>query len=154
MLLSKTSELAILSLLILAQKPVGYLINPREIAVRMGESEAYMSKVLRMLAQGGLIRSRRGIGGGFEMLRDPGEIKLLDIVEISQGTIPGNYCGRAQVCSVRQTCGYHQAMHDLRDSTRAALGRWSLADILSKPKPKKEVAGCMMRKVRLAPAGG
>ena len=150
MLLSKTTELAILSMLILSQKPPGYLINPAEIAKGMNESEAYISKVLRLLAQGGLLRSRRGIGGGFELLREPKDVTLLDIVEVSQGTIPGNYCGRSQFCEVRFTCGYHQAMYDLRQSTREALGRWTLARVLKVPRPKKEAAGCMMRKVRSA----
>jgi Rrf2 family protein len=149
MLLTKTSELAILSLLILAQKPAGYLINPGELATRLGESEAYISKVMRLLAQGGLVRSRRGMGGGFEMLRDAGDISLLDIVEISQGTIPGNYCGRSSGCEIRETCGYHQAMYDLRDSTRQALGRWTLARMLASPRAKGVVPGCMMRRVRL-----
>lgn len=154
MLLTKTAELAILSLLVLARKPTGYLINPREISQGVGESEAYLSKVLRLLAHGGLVRSRRGIGGGFELVRDPAVITLLDVVELAQGTIPGNYCGRSDVNSIRETCGYHQAMHDLRDSTRAALSRWTLADILSRPKRGKEVRGCMMQRLRMAQAGG
>lgn len=150
MLLTKTSELAIHSLLYLAQKPSGYLLNPEEIATQLGESQTYISKVLRMIAQGGLVRSHRGAAGGFELARQPRDITLLDIVEICQGTIPGNYCGRATVCDIRKTCGYHQAMHDLRDSTRAALARWNLHQILSTPKPRQPVPNCMMRRVAIA----
>ena len=147
MLLTKTSELAIQSLLYLARKPAGYLLNPEEIAVQLEESQTYISKVLRQLAQGGLLKSRRGMAGGFELMRAPADITMLDIVEICQGTIPGNYCGRIDVDDLRKTCGYHQAMHDLRNSTRAALARWSLAQILAHPKPKNVVPDCMMRKI-------
>jgi Rrf2 family protein len=153
MLLTKTSELAILSLLVLAQKPAGYLINPGELARCLDESETYIGKVLRLLAQGGLVRSRRGKSGGFELLREAREVSLLDIVEMCQGTIAGNYCGRLSVCTIKETCGYHQAMHDLRESTRTALGRWTLARILAAPKPRGAVQGCMMRKVRGVGAG-
>lgn len=149
MLLTKTSELAIQSLLYLARKPAGYLLNPDEIATQLSESRTYISKVLRMLAQGELVKSRRGVAGGFELQRDASTITLLDIVEICQGTIPGNYCGRAAEDSLHKTCGYHQAMHDLRDSTRGALARWSLERILKTKRPKADVPKCMMKKVML-----
>jgi Rrf2 family protein len=150
MLLTKTTELGIQSLLYLAQKPAGYMLNPDEIAGHLGESPTYISKVLRLLAQGGLLRSRRGVAGGFEMQRSSDEITMLDIVELCQGTVPGNYCGRTGVNDVRHTCGYHQAMHDLRNSTRGALARWSLARILEHKPPRSEAPGCMIRKVALA----
>ena len=149
MLLTKTSELAIHSLLYLSQKPDGHVLNPQEIAGHLGESRTYISKVLRMLAHGGLLRSHRGAAGGFTLHRPSREITLLDVVEISQGTIPGNYCGRASEDSVKKTCGYHQAMHDLRDSTRAALARWTIHQILHTPRPKFDVPNCMMRRVAL-----
>jgi Rrf2 family protein len=153
MLLTKTSELAIHSLLYLAQKPPGYLLNPPEIAGQLGESRTYISKVLRMVAQGGLLRSHRGVAGGFELQRRPRDITLLDIVEICQGTIPGHYCGRADVSDVRMTCGYHRAMHDLRDSTRAALGRWTLDGILAGPRRARILPSCMMRRFAMARGG-
>lgn len=149
MLLTKTSELAIHSLLYLAQKPEGYVVNPKEIAKQLDESQTYISKVLRSLAQGGLIKSHRGAAGGFTLLRPAMQITLLDVIEISQGTIPGNYCGRASEDSLSKTCGYHQAMHDLRDSTRSALARWTIGTILETPRPKFPVPNCMMRRVAL-----
>lgn len=149
MLLTKTSELAIHALMHLAQKPEGYVLNPREVASHLGESQTYISKVLRLLAQGGLVRSHRGATGGFTLDRPASQITLLDIVEISQGTIPGNYCGRASEDALSKTCGYHQAMHDLRDSTRSALARWSIEKILKTPRPKIPVLNCMMRRVSL-----
>ena len=152
MLLTKTSELAIHALMHLAQKPEGYVLNPREVARHLGESQTYISKVLRQLAHGGLVRSHRGAAGGFTLERPASAITLLDIVEISQGTIPGNYCGRASEDALSKTCGYHQAMHDLRDSTRAALARWSIEKILKTPRPKNPVANCMMRRVALSPS--
>ena len=148
MLLTKTSELAIQCLLVLAQKPAGYLINPAELAAQLGTSPTYTSKVLRLLVRGGVVRSRRGAAGGFELVRAPAGISLLDVVEICQGTIPGNYCGRAEENDACTTCGYHLAMHDLRDSTRAALARWSLRRVLATGRPRPGVAGCMMGRIR------
>ena len=150
MLLSKTSELAIHSILYLAQKPEGYVLNPKEIAKQLGESQTYISKVLRMLAQGGIVRSHRGASGGFTLHRPASQITMLDIVEISQGTIPGNYCGRASEDALSKTCGYHQAMHDLRNSTREALARWTIETILETPRPQVPVPNCMMRRVALS----
>lgn len=149
MLLTKTTELAIQSLLYLAQQPDGYLANPSEIAERLQESQTYISKVLRQMAKSGMIRSRRGMAGGFELVRSPETITLLDIVEVSQGTIPGNYCTEVPPEHLHKTCGYHQAMFDLRAAIREVLSEWSLARILAVPSRVLTTPGCMLECVRL-----
>ncbi len=148
MLLNKTTELAILSILYLAEKPAGYRINPAEVSERLGESPSYVSKVLRQLAMGGVVQSRRGMAGGYELVRAPSEISLLDIVEVTQGTIPANYCSEVEGTDVSKTCGYHQAMFDVRESTRSALKRWTLERILESPERTWTAKGCMMGRVR------
>lgn len=149
MLLNKTTELAIHSLLFLAEKPSDYRVNPAEIAEQLGESPSYVAKVLRQIAMGGILRSRRGMAGGYELARSPGDISLLDIVEVTQGTVPANYCSDVDQDDVTKTCGYHQAMFDLREATREALARWTLERVLAVPERTWTAKGCMLQRVRI-----
>ena len=140
MLLTKTTELGIQCLLYLCKKPVGYRLVPAEVAKQLGESPTYLSKVLRHMAKAGLLSSQRGKSGGFTLEMKPAEITLLDIVEATQGTIPGNYCEEVKRRDLNNTCGYHQAMVELQDGTREVLGRWSLARILKGKPPRSGAA--------------
>jgi Rrf2 family protein len=92
MIMNKTTELGLQCVLYMAQQPAGHLVNPQEVAEQLGESGTYMAKVLRQLATSGIIRSHRGVSGGFELVRPPREITLLSVVEACQGPIQGNYC--------------------------------------------------------------
>jgi Rrf2 family protein len=140
MLLTKTTELAIQCLVYLARRSADGLLNPSEIAERCGESPTYVAKVLRMLGKLGILRAHRGMAGGYELVRDPGEITLLEVVEASQGTVPGNYCKEVSRKELRNTCGYHQAMQELQEGVRASLSAWTIGRIAKAPKSSPKVA--------------
>jgi Rrf2 family protein len=57
-------------------------------------SEPYLSSVVQRLARGGLLRSLRGISGGYVLGRPAEEITLRDVVELLDGVFgDGNRCG-------------------------------------------------------------
>jgi Rrf2 family protein len=145
MFLTRTSEIATGALLYLAMRPAGYLVNPGEIAAELDVAPAYTAKVLRTLAKAGMIRSRRGATGGFELVRSPNDLTLLEVVDLCQGDIVGHFCVQDDRI-VPQACAYHQAMQDLQAVTRQALGRWTLAKMLVTP-PADDNAVCRMRKI-------
>ncbi|HMP75859.1 MAG TPA: Rrf2 family transcriptional regulator [Kiritimatiellia bacterium] len=147
--MNKTTELGLQSVLYMAQQPGGRLVNPQEIAEKLGESATYMAKVLRQLAQAGIIRSHRGAAGGFELARLPKQITLLDVVEACQGPIQGNYCEEVPVERIPLMCGWHQAMHELQENCRAVLSRWTLARILERPVARVPSPACRFRRVRI-----
>lgn len=149
MIVTKTTELGIQSVLYMAQHPRGHLVNPQEIADRLGESPTYIAKVLRQIALAGILRSHRGVAGGFELARAAAEITLLDIVEACQGAVQGNYCREVAADLVPSMCGYHQAMFELKQTTRDVLSRWTVARVLKNPTAKNPSAGCRFRRVQL-----
>lgn len=51
-----------------------------EIAAVTHVPAGYLSKVLQALARGGVVRSRRGLGGGFVLARGPEDISILDVL--------------------------------------------------------------------------
>lgn len=149
MLITKTTELGLQCVLFLAQQPQGRLVNPQEVADRLQESATYMAKVFRQLAQAGIIRSHRGAAGGFELARQPAQITLLAVVEACQGTIQGNYCAEVPAEQVPLMCGWHQAMHELRESCRQVLDRWTIAKILENPVAQTPSYACRFRRIQI-----
>jgi Rrf2 family iron-sulfur cluster assembly transcriptional regulator len=59
----------------------------REIADRTGLPQPYLEQILLALKGAGLVRSKRGVGGGYVLARDPGHILLSQIVSAVDGPI-------------------------------------------------------------------
>jgi|GEM_PF-5337226 len=58
----------------------GELVPTTTLANKTNVPANYLAKVLQQLASSGLIRGRRGVGGGYMLARDAGDINLLEIV--------------------------------------------------------------------------
>lgn len=59
----------------------------RDIAERTGIPQPYLEQILLALKGAGLVRSKRGAGGGYVLSRSPGEIKIGDILSAVDGPI-------------------------------------------------------------------
>lgn len=73
---------------------IGLLIHPDSagqpitntfIAEKLEVSPSYLAKITRKLVVSGIITSRYGVGGGFSLARNPGEITLYDVVTAIDG---------------------------------------------------------------------
>jgi Rrf2 family cysteine metabolism transcriptional repressor len=60
-------------------------IQSRDIAARQGISEAYLHQVLSALGRAGVVKSTRGPLGGHELVREPSEISLWDVIVTLDG---------------------------------------------------------------------
>lgn len=60
-------------------------IQSRDIAARQGISEAYLHQVLSALGRAGVVKSTRGPLGGHELVREPAEISLWDVIVTLDG---------------------------------------------------------------------
>lgn len=59
----------------------------RDIAERTALPQPYLEQILLALKGAGLVRSKRGVGGGYVLARPPSEIVLSDIVSAVDGPI-------------------------------------------------------------------
>ncbi len=59
----------------------------RDIAERTALPQPYLEQILLALKGAGLVRSKRGVGGGYVLARDPAEIRLSEIVSAVDGPI-------------------------------------------------------------------
>ena len=59
----------------------------RDIAERTGLPQPYLEQILLALKGAGLVRSKRGVGGGYVLARDPEDIRLSEVVSAVEGPI-------------------------------------------------------------------
>jgi Rrf2 family protein len=131
--ITKTSLLAIRALLYLAQQGPSVIVSPKRIAQVLGDSPTYLAKVARLLVKVGILRAEKGVKGGVQLNQPPDKVTLLAIVEACQGNIVGNYC--QMECDLSLTCAYHQAAAELHQAIVDVLGRWTLSQLVLKPRP-------------------
>jgi Rrf2 family protein len=140
-MITKTSLLATRALLFLATENQAVALSPRNIAVQLGESQAYLAKVLRSLVKAGILRAEHGSRGGVLLNRRATEITLLSIVEACQGTIVGSYC--QEIDDLGATCAFHRASVELHNAIVTVLGRWTLEHLLASPHPSNQLPNGM-----------
>ena len=77
----------------------------------------------------------RGHGGGYRLVRDPAQIKLVDIVELFEGirSKPGCLLGEQEVCSDRNPCTAHHRWKAAGAAATAFYRETSIADLLVEP---------------------
>jgi Rrf2 family protein len=61
--------------------PIGELAKRRDIPVQ------FLEQLFAVLRRAGLLRSQRGVKGGYSFARDPGSITVLEIVELLDGPL-------------------------------------------------------------------
>ena len=104
----------------------------RDIADRTGLPQPYLEQILLALKGAGLVRSKRGVGGGYVLARDPSEIRLSDIVSAVDGPIVAGDFGEPHTdgaCDHEGQCVLLSIWADVGDHMRRYLESWTLADI-------------------------
>ncbi len=63
----------------------------------------FLEKIILQLEKAGFVKGKKGVGGGYILLKDPKKITANDIVEALENTIPVNcfLCGRKHKCAVK-----------------------------------------------------
>ena len=132
MLITKASEYAILSLIVLAsaKEPMDSESLSRELFI----SKSFLAKILQSLAKAQILKSYKGVRGGFALHKDPKEIDMLSVLAAVEGKAPAVFeCSpsekdcpsdKANICSIWPFLNKLQTKIDL------FLKDLTLADIL------------------------
>lgn len=104
----------------------------RDIAERTALPQPYLEQILLALKGAGLVRSKRGVGGGYVLARSPEEITLADIVGAVDGPIAAGDFGEPHTngaCDHEGQCVLLSIWADVGERMRTHLGSIRLADI-------------------------
>lgn len=118
-----------------ATKPAGELTTLPELAEWMltiwpSASDTYLSNVVQRLARGRLLRSHRGISGGYSLGRSAEKITVRDIVELLEG-IETAHCGLSldDECPVMGRCTIQRKMAKLEEGFLQSLAQLTIAEL-------------------------
>lgn len=129
-LFSRSSSHAIRALTYLAMQPLGKHTGTREISEHEHIPCPYIPKVLMPLRRARLVRSFRGIGGGYDLAVPPEQINLLAIMQYIDG-VPLNDCVlEDHPCSSPNECALHPCWSAVRELLLGYLERTTLADLV------------------------
>lgn len=116
------------------------VLSAQVLAERAHLEAPTVSKLLKQLAQAGLVVSTRGINGGYRLARPPREISIADIVVAIEGPIGMTECSvQAGACGHEPHCGVRVNWQRINQAIATALAEVSLADML-KPAPRRGAA--------------
>jgi len=129
--ITRQTEYAIRGLQELARRNQEVPVQLKLIAGSCEVSEAFLAKIFQMLAQAGVVKSHRGVKGGFSLGRPAEGITLREIVEICEGGIVLNHCLRkVDPCKDADTCTVAHVWREAQDALTGALEKTTLADVL------------------------
>jgi len=107
----------------------------RDIAERTGLPQPYLEQILLALKGAGLVRSKRGVGGGYVLARDPAEITLGEIVSAVDGPIAAGDFGEPHqngACDHEGQCVLLGVWADVGAHMREHRDSFTLADIAAR----------------------
>ena len=109
-------------------------LQSREIARRQNIPDRYLEQVLATLKRGGLVRSQRGVNGGYLLALDPSVVSVLDIVQC----VDGNKSDRPapsndDVTDTTIECMVvYEIWLEAQEAMESILSQYSLKDVMEK----------------------
>jgi Rrf2 family protein len=137
MILSKKTRYAMLALTKLAKEYGNGAILISEIAKSENLPQRFLENILQELKKLGIVGSRQGKSGGYYLIHDPQEIKLVTVIRHFEGTIAMMYCisekayQPCEFCKDEEACQIRKVFKRIRDNTYDILSQTSLSSLVS-----------------------
>ena len=131
-MISRTSLHAIRAIIVLAQLPPASYAGTANLAQAIGAPPNYLGKLLQQLTRSGLVKSQKGLGGGFRLGRPASEISLFHVVEPLEHISRWEGCilGRPS-CDHTNPCALHHRWKVVRDAYLKLLHETTIASLQS-----------------------
>jgi Rrf2 family protein len=100
--------------------PIGELARRRDVPVQ------FLEQLFAVLRRAGILRSQRGVKGGYAFAREPAEVTVLEVVELLDG---------------RLGAGAEGIFAEAADAARSVLAKSTIADVVER---ENQAAGATM----------
>jgi len=151
--ISKRTQYGLKAVLNLASR---YGTGPVLIAT-ISEEEAipvkFLELILLNLKGQGLLSSKKGKGGGYELTRPPSTITLGSLIRMMEGPLAPLPCASetafrpCEECPDVEACGVRIIMRQVRDAMAAVLDKTTVADLLRQMDEVKRKPPVMMYEI-------
>ena len=110
------------------------------LAQATGIPPGYIRQILGDLVHHGVVEARSGNTGGYRLSRHPGQITVLELVEVGEGPLVSVRCVmRGTGCSSRRPCLLHNTVARAREALRHELESATLESVV--PRDRARLTG-------------
>ncbi|TWT97432.1 RrF2 family transcriptional regulator [Neorhodopirellula pilleata] len=127
-MLSKTAEYALRAVVCMGSQS-GVPESADRLAEQTKVPRRYLTRVLQDLAAAGLVRSRPGPGGGYELTRDAKKISILDVVDSVDPIQRIRHCPLG-LKSHTSLCPLHAELDRAYAATQASFAGVTIQDVV------------------------
>ncbi|MDK3019228.1 RrF2 family transcriptional regulator [Pseudodonghicola flavimaris] len=142
-MITQKTKYALKALMVLADEKAGEgtALRIEEIADRSGAPKRFLEHILLDLKRAGLIGSRRGRNGGYELIKDPKRVSLAEVLRLIDGPMAPLPClsriayQRCDDCKDEETCRVRAVFGGFYAAYIVMIESLTLADLMSDSRP-------------------
>lgn len=139
MKISQKGLYALQAMMMLARHHNQGAIKIREVAYEENLPEKFLELILLELKNARMVESVRGAKGGYQLRRDPSDIRLSEIMRLIDGPL-APFGDAEQLRTLIDRDVPHRALYqlflDVRDAAANILEHTTLADLIADPAPR------------------
>lgn len=137
MKISRKGEYALRAMIALSLNYGKEPLQIHRISQKESIPEKFLEHILLELRKAGLLQSKRGIGGGYSLIKPPREISLAQVIRIIDGPLAPLGCVSKWAhirCPEEKHCGLQSVMLDVRNAIAKILEGITFADACKRTK--------------------
>jgi len=140
--IGKRVDYAIRALSYLAARPANHAVSRREIQEKQDIPAHFLSKIMKRLETGGLVRSYMGARGGFALKKLPSHITLKEVYECLEGPLMLMGCldERERACRYCSVCSQISVWHEAQRLLANYLAGVTIQQLANKVGLRDELA--------------
>ncbi len=118
------------------------VVTLRDISRRQAISQKYLWQVINPLKAAGILRTVRGVHGGYALARPPEAISIRDLVEVLEGDLTLVTCvAKPETCERSIACTAREAWSEIETQLNAAMRGITLKDLIQRQTDREARSG-------------
>lgn len=110
----------------------GQPLQSRQLAHRQHIPDRYLEQLLATLKRGGLIRSQRGVNGGYLLAREPISISVLEVIHCIDGKADDDSGKELSRLLTMECTVIHEVWVEAQQAMEGVLHQCSLKDLMER----------------------
>lgn len=107
----------------------GQPLQSRQLAQRQQIPDRYLEQLLATLKRGGLVRSQRGVNGGYLLAHEPTSISVLDVIHCIDGKATDDF-QESHLPSTAECSVIQEVWIEAQQAMAMILDKYSLKDLV------------------------
>lgn len=130
-LITRDTDYAIRALVYMAAHK-GEVVNVPGLMEHLKIPRSFLRKILQALTRYGILKSYKGIGGGFMLRKAASSIHVTDVMEVFQGPVSLNECFfKKKICLNRAACPLKKKIDGIEKYVLSELDAITVNDLMS-----------------------